>query len=269
MHYVKKITTKKLRTQSNKYYLKGGFMKTLPEITWLGHGTFKVVSNGGKVILIDPWVDGNPACPQDKKNFEKVDLMLITHGHFDHIGDAITIANKFSPDIIAIYETSAWLEKKGVKKCFGMNKGGTTTIQDITVTMVHADHSSGILDNGNIVYGGEAVGYVVKLEDGFTFYHSGDTNLFGDMVLIGEIYKPDLAFLPIGSVFTMGPKESAYAVSLIRPKYVIPMHFKTFPILIQDTTEFKKLVKKTKVKVLDLKPGDTIMQKVKKVESKK
>jgi L-ascorbate metabolism protein UlaG (beta-lactamase superfamily) len=156
-------------------------------ITWLGHSTFKVISPEGAAILIDPWVKGNPACPESARQFEKLDVMLLTHGHFDHIGDAVEIGKRHSPEVVGIYELGHWLEGKGVGNIRPMNKGGTQRVKDLVITMVHADHSCGILEDGKIIYGGEAVGYIIEFSNGFKLYHAGDTNLFGDMKLIGQL----------------------------------------------------------------------------------
>lgn len=199
-------------------------------ITWLGHGTFLFELSSGQTIVMDPWTDGNPAYP---KGFEirRVDTICITHGHFDHIHDAVPLAQKFSPEVVAIFETGNWLESKGVKNVRGMNKGGTQKVGDVSVTMTHAIHSCGIIDDGKIIYGGEAAGYVLRFGDGRSLYFSGDTNVFSDMALIQELYEPSLAFLPIGDHFTMGPREAAVACRLLKAKTVVPMHFGTFPVL--------------------------------------
>jgi L-ascorbate metabolism protein UlaG (beta-lactamase superfamily) len=226
------------------------------KITWLGHATFRVETPGGKIILIDPWVMGNPACPTTERNVKKVDVMLCTHGHFDHIGDAVEIAKKHNPKVVGIPELCGWLGKKGVKQTAEMNKGGTQTVEDIKVTMVHADHSCGIKDGDELVYGGEACGYVVEFANGVKIYHAGDTNVFGDMKIIHELYAPQIAMIPIGDHYTMGPREAAYACNLLKPKTVIPMHFGTFPPLVGRPSDLKKLV--PDVEIREMKPGETI-----------
>jgi L-ascorbate metabolism protein UlaG (beta-lactamase superfamily) len=200
------------------------------EITWLGHGTYQFRLATGEVILVDPWIDGNPAFPKNFK-VDRVDVMLITHGHFDHIHDALPLAKKFSPQIVAIYETAHWLESKGAKNTLGMNKGGTVTVPPISATMTHAIHSCGILDDGKIIYGGEAAGYVVRFPDRRAAYCAGDTNVFTDMQLIERLYHPELAFLPIGDLYTMSPREAALACRMLSCRKVIPLHFGTFPQL--------------------------------------
>ena len=200
------------------------------QITWLGHGTFQFRLPSGEVILMDPWTEGNPAYPKDH-TIDRVDTICITHGHFDHIHDAVPLATKFSPQVVAIFETCNWLESKGVKNTRPMNKGGSQQVGGVTVTMTHAVHSCGILDDGKIIYGGEAAGYVLRLPDGRGLYFAGDTNVFQDMQLIRELYRPELAFLPIGDLFTMSPREASVACRLLGAARVIPMHFGTFPAL--------------------------------------
>jgi L-ascorbate metabolism protein UlaG (beta-lactamase superfamily) len=226
------------------------------KLTWLGHATFRIETPAGKTIIIDPWIMGNPSCPPSERHVKKVDIMLITHGHGDHIGDAVEVAKKHEPKVIGIPEMTAWLEKKGVKHTAMMNKGGTQTVDDIKVTMVHADHSCGIQDGDQIVYGGEACGYVVEFSNGIKIYHAGDTNVFGDMAIIRELYAPDIAMLPIGDHFTMGPREAAYACNLLKPKTVIPMHFGTFPVLTGTPGALHKLV--SDVEIAEMKPGVTV-----------
>jgi len=226
------------------------------KLTWLGHATFRVETPGSKIVIIDPWVMGNPKCPESEKKVKKVDILLCTHGHFDHIGDAVEIAKQHNPAVVAIPELCHWLGSKGVKQLAEMNKGGTQTVGDIKVTMVHAVHSCGITDGDQIVYGGEACGYVIEFSNGVKIYHAGDTNIFSDMQIIRDLYAPEIALLPIGDHYTMSPREAAYACNLLQPKTVIPMHFGTFPVLKGTPAELQKLV--PGVEVLELKPGVTI-----------
>ena len=225
------------------------------EITWLGHGTYQFRLTTGEVILVDPWIEGNPAFP---KNFDlnRVDVMLITHGHFDHIHDALPLAKKFSPQIVAIYETAHWLESKGAKNTIGMNKGGTVQAGPISATMTHAIHSCGILDDGKIIYGGEASGYVLRLPDRRAIYCAGDTNVFTDMQLIERLYHPELAMIPIGDLYTMGPREAALACRMLGCRKVIPLHFGTFPPLTGRPEQLAELIRDlSDTEVWTLQPG--------------
>jgi len=223
------------------------------KLTWLGHATFRIDTPGGKTILVDPWVMGNPMCPEKDKDVKHVDVMLCTHGHFDHIGDAVEIAKKHKPMVVAIPELGHWLGKKGVQQVSSMNKGGTQPVGDIKVTMVHADHSCGITDGDQIVYGGEACGYVIEFSSGFKIYHAGDTNVFGDMAIIRDLYAPDIAMIPIGDHYTMSPREAAYACNLLKPKTIIPMHFGTFPVLTGRPGDLQKRL--PGVQIIEMKPG--------------
>lgn len=228
-------------------------------IKWFGHSTFQVQTPGGKTIIIDPWVQGNPTCPESEKHLNKVDLMLITHGHSDHLGDAVSIAQKHQPVIACIYEIFLYLSKHGVQNFQPMNKGGTVHWEGISVTMVNAFHSSGIDMDGEVLTGGEPAGFVVKLEDGFTFYHAGDTCVFGDMRIIGELYRPQLAMLPIGDRFTMSPREAAYAIRLLGVKKVIPMHWGTFPLLIGTPDQLREFTRDLEgLEILAMRPGEQI-----------
>lgn len=228
------------------------------QFTWLGHSTFKIESEG-QTTLIDPWVMNNPACPDNLKTFDKIDTMLITHGHPDHIADTVELAKKHSPTVVAILETCSWLEAQGVENTSPMNKGGTQAVNGLNVTMVHANHSNGLTESdGSVVYGGEPAGYIIEFLNGYKIYHAGDTNVFGDMRIISEIYQPNLALLPIGDHFTMGPREAAYAASLLNVSAIIPMHYGTFPVLTGTPEALRELTADQAVEIITLKPGETL-----------
>ena len=238
------------------------------KVTYLGHAAFRIISPKGVVIYIDPFLSRNPKTPPEMKTVEKADLILVTHGHGDHVGDTLAIAEKTNAKIVAIAELGRYLKSKGAKDVTRMNKGGTYTTRGIHITMVNALHSSSVTETeavssgqkkARIVYAGDPAGFVIRLENGFSVYHAGDTAVFGDMKIIGEIYKPELSLLPIGSHFTMDPTEATYAAKLIGSKYVIPMHYGTFPVLTGTPEVFLKLMAEVpQTKVLVLKPGDTI-----------
>ena len=203
--------------------------------TWYGHSCWRLTTPGGKTVLFDPWF-ANPSSPQPPANVDQCDVMLVTHGHFDHFGDALAIASGTRPTWPCIHELSLWLGRNYAHKdgLIGMNKGGTVEVAGLKVTMVRADHSSGDIYAGaeSPLYLGEPVGLIVELEDGDRFYFAGDTDLFGDMRLIAERYRPSMAFLPIGGHFTMDPVAAAYAVELLGVDAVAPMHYGTFPVLV-------------------------------------
>jgi L-ascorbate metabolism protein UlaG (beta-lactamase superfamily) len=244
--------------------------------TWLGHATFLFTSPGGKRILIEPWVASNPACPDSYKKVGPLDLILITHGHSDHAGDAVSIARATGAHVIANYEVCLWLEAKGIQTTAPMGQGGTLRLArselveerarsgqapdaagDITITMVNAVHGSSVVEEGRVMSLGQAAGYVIRFEDGVTIYFAGDTDIFGDMRLIAELHRPTIAFLPIGDRFTMGPAAAARAVELLAVRQVVPMHYGTFPFLTGTVAEFRKRVEPTGVQVLELQPGET------------
>lgn len=225
--------------------------------TWLGHSTFLFRSPGGKRILIEPWVASNPACPPESKKIDALDLILITHGHSDHAGDAAAIARATGAHVIANYEICLWLEAKGIQNTAPMGHGGTQTIGGIAITMVNAVHGSSALEDGRLVYLGHPGGYVIRFEDGLTIYFAGDTDLFGDMRLIGEMYRPAIAFLPIGDRFTMGPGAAAKAAELLGVRQVVPMHYGTFPFLTGTPTQLRELLAPRGAQMLELKPGES------------
>jgi L-ascorbate metabolism protein UlaG (beta-lactamase superfamily) len=226
-------------------------------ITWLGHATFLLQSPGGKRILLDPWVTGNPTSPEAAKKLGPLDLILITHGHSDHTGDAVSIGRSSGAQVVAPYEVSVWLGKKGLQNVTGMNPGGTLRALGLSITMVTAMHSSSIEEDGKIIYLGVATGYIVTFENGQTIYFAGDTSIFGDMRLIAEMYHPEIAFLPIGDLYTMGPEQAAKACEMLGVKQVVPMHYGTFPALTGTPARLRELVEPKGVHVLELTPGET------------
>jgi L-ascorbate metabolism protein UlaG (beta-lactamase superfamily) len=224
-------------------------------ITWLGHASFVLRTPGGKTLLFDPWYTGNPSFPADAKP-AAADLILISHGHSDHITDAAVMAKATGATVVGIWEVTSWLGGKGVQNLEPMNKGGTIAVQGLRITMTEALHSSSFDENG-IVYLGEPAGYVVKLENGQSIYFAGDTALFSDMKLIGELYRPDIAFLPIGDRFTMGPDTAAMAAKWLGVRQVVPMHWGTFPLLTGTPEQLKQHLTGSGIEVLELKPGET------------
>ena len=226
-------------------------------ITWLGHSTFILRTPGGTRVILDPWVATNPSCPEDAKKVGELNLVLVTHGHFDHTADVVSIARSTNAQVVAPFELSVIFQQRGLKNVVGMNPGGTLKAHGLSITMVPAVHSSSIEEDGKNVYAGLATGYVIGFEDGLVAYYAGDTSIFSDMKLIGDLYRPTLAFLPIGDLFTMGPEQAAAACDLLGVKQVMPMHWGTFPALTGTPGRLRELVASKGVEVLDLKPGET------------
>lgn len=226
--------------------------------TWLGHGSYRFDSAEGKRIYVDPWFD-NPKCPDDEKQPERCDVLAITHGHGDHVGSAAALARAHSPKVVAIVELASWLEREGAAdaSALGMNKGGTVDAEGVKFTMTHALHSSGFgYDAGPPVYLGEAAGYVIEFENGLKVYCAGDTAVFSDMQLIGRLYSPDVAVLPIGDHFTMGPSEAALALELLGVSRCVPVHWGTFPLLHGNPDQLRAAA--PNVEVIAPEPGETI-----------
>jgi L-ascorbate metabolism protein UlaG (beta-lactamase superfamily) len=223
-------------------------------LTWLGHAAFRLDSPGGKRIYVDPWLQ-NPKCPENEREPERVDLIALTHGHSDHVGDTVDLAKRFSCPVVAQVELREWLAGQGLEDDMteSPNKGGTVEKAGVRITMTDAKHSSSC-DDGT--YAGEAAGLVLELEDGTRVYFAGDTCVFGDMQLIGRIYEPELAVLPIGGHFTMDPREAAVALELLGVKRCVPCHYGTFPLLAGTPDELRKLA--SGVEVLSPEPGESV-----------
>ncbi len=226
-------------------------------ITWLGHATVLVQTAKGTNILIDPFIAQNPKYPKDFVLPAKIHYILLTHGHSDHISDAVPVAAKHNSTVVAMYELAAYMAEKGVAHTIGMALGGTVQLDDVAATMVEAKHSSSVQDEKGTHYVGVAAGFVLTIADGPVLYHAGDTAVFGDMKLIRELYRPEVAMLPIGGHFTMGPVEAAMAVRLLEPKIVLPLHFGTIPQL-KGTPEQLAALVDASVQVVRWAPGDFI-----------
>ena len=202
-----------------------------PSFTWLGHATVRCDLASGEVVVIDPFLEQNPKTPAAAKHFDRLDLILVTHAHGDHMADAVALAKRHGALVIATFDLCQWLALQGVERTSGMNLGGTQEALGLRITQVRADHTSGFVEAGRLTYGGVSTGFVVRTPGGFCFYHSGDTALFSDMRLIGELYRPELAFLPIGDFYTMDPAQAARACALLEVPRVVPIHWGTFPAL--------------------------------------
>jgi L-ascorbate metabolism protein UlaG (beta-lactamase superfamily) len=222
-------------------------------LTWLGHASFRLDSPEGKRIYVDPFLNGNPKCPEAELEPERVDVIALTHGHGDHVGDTVALSKKFSPEIVALLELNGWLGKQGVEvPDMGPNKGGTIEAGGVQFTLVNAFHSNASEDG---TYLGECTGLVLTFSNGTTVYFAGDTCVFGDMQLIGRIYSPDVAVLPIGGYFTMDPREAGVALELLGSKRCVPCHYGTFPVLTGTPDELRQHA--PGVEIIELQPGET------------
>jgi L-ascorbate metabolism protein UlaG (beta-lactamase superfamily) len=222
-------------------------------LTWLGHAAFRIDSPGGKRIYIDPFLNGNPKTPAAEQAPERVDVIALTHGHGDHVGDTVELAKKHGCAVVAHVELAGWLTNHGVENPHDPNKGGTVETNGISLTMTNAFHSSSANDG---TYTGEACGIVIRLEDGTSIYFAGDTCVFSDMQLIARLYKPDVAVLPIGGHYTMDPKEAAVALELLGNPRCVPCHWGTFPVLAGTPQQLKELA--PNANIVEFEPGDTI-----------
>jgi L-ascorbate metabolism protein UlaG (beta-lactamase superfamily) len=230
-------------------------------ITYLGHATFRFVTAGGEQIIIDPFLTDNPQTPDELKQVGELDTILITHGHFDHFSDVMPLVGQTGARTVSNFEIFSYLQREGVENAMPIQKGGTLQVGGIKVTATHAFHSSSIaLEDGSFIYGGEPLGYVIEFESGFKLYHAGDTNVFGDMQLIGELYRPDLALLPIGDQVVMSPYEAAHAARLLGIRHVVPIHYQTFPFTPGTAEEFQQHVNEVAPGVIVhvMKPGDEL-----------
>lgn len=229
-------------------------------LTWLGHSAFQLVTPRGRHLLVDPWLEGNPMAPVGDTPITHADAILLTHAHGDHAGDTLRLAKKFHCPVVCIHEASLWLQKQGVETCVGMNKGGTTQVAGVKVTMTHATHSSSFDAGAERPYAGEPAGFVVTLENGATLYFAGDTGPTMDMQIVGDLYRPDVSVLPIGDLYTMGPREAAYVMRLLRSRWVVPCHYGTFPALTGTPEALRAELEKQGVEaeVVAPKPGQTL-----------
>jgi len=229
-------------------------------ITWLGHATVLIETPKGTKILIDPFIEHNPKFPKGYKLPEKIDLLLLTHGHMDHIADALPVAKKHGPQAFGMVELIGYLQSKGLdeNKAVGMNVGGSHTHADVMFTLTEARHSSSAEDGGKIVYCGDPAGFVVAIDGGPVIYHAGDTAVFSDMQLIRELHHPTLAMLPIGDHYTMGPKGAALAAKFVGAKTVLPIHWGTFPALTGTPAALEKELRGSGVTVIHTEPGKAV-----------
>jgi L-ascorbate metabolism protein UlaG (beta-lactamase superfamily) len=226
-------------------------------ITWLGHSTVLIQTASGTNLLIDPFIAHNPSYPKGFALPEKIDFILATHGHGDHIGDVVLVAAQHNSTVVAIFELASYFAARGVAKTIGMNLGGTVQLNEVAATMVEAKHSSDAQDENGAHSVGVAAGFVLTVADGPVIYHAGDTAVFGDMKLIHELYRPEVVLLPIGGHYTMGPTEAAQAVRLLQPRRVLPIHFGTFPQLTGTPQQLAELVDHG-VEVVNWAPGDSV-----------
>jgi L-ascorbate metabolism protein UlaG (beta-lactamase superfamily) len=230
------------------------------EITSLGHATFRFITPESKVVLVDPWTFGNPLCPDDAKDVGEVDLILITHGHHDHLGDVFRVAERGAPTILTVAELGKWLGSRGLRNVRTMNVGGIVNLEGVRITMTPAEHSSSV-DEDPSAYVGVAAGFVLQFSNGARIYHAGDTAAFSGMELIHEVYRPDLALLPMGDHHTMGPAEAAVATRLLKVDRVVPMHYGIAPESHGVPAEFRQALDSlglSDVEMIEMSPGQSM-----------
>jgi len=239
------------------------------EITWLGHASFRMRTPEGRIIYVDPWIDGNPACPIGLDEIQTADIVCVTHGHDDHLGDSLEIVKRTGAILVSLPEICIYASRHGIEYDRGggaIHIGGTARAHEVKITAVPAAHSSDILgvefrEEGRVMPGSGCCGFVIRTSNGSCVYFSGDTGVFGDMELIGRLYRPQVAVLPIGGKYTMGVGQAAFAASLIQPEVVIPGHYNAFPNQQADPEELARRVQVLSpgTEVVALQPGESYL----------
>ncbi|MCG3130353.1 MAG: hypothetical protein FLDDKLPJ_01110 [Phycisphaerae bacterium] len=229
-------------------------------LTWLGHSAVRLTLPDGRVVLIDPWLSGNPSCPVREKQQARCDLLILTHGHADHVGDAEALIRKFDPPVVANYDLCCALQRAiGVGRYQGMNTGGTQRVAGVTVRMTRAYHSSALDAPQGPMYAGMPNGVIVEAPGAASVYHAGDTDVFSDMALIARMWSPKVACLPIGDLFTMGAQGAALAAEMLQPAAILPIHYRTFPVLAGSAEEFRRALPMTlRDRVVTPEPGTAV-----------
>lgn len=238
-------------------------------VRWLGHSSFHLTTEADTHIYLDPWIVGNPACPVPLESITRADIVCVSHGHSDHIGDSFDLVRRLGGKLVCSPEIAWYADKRGIarqKASMPLDLGGSVTDKDVEITMVQALHLAELYgeewdENHEFLPGGGACGFIVRSAAGTTVYFAGDTALFGDMRLLAELYRPDIVMLPIGGTLTMGPREATVAAQWLSPRLLIPMHMNTYPSLRQDVHAFAAAVAAVapQTTVATLRPGETII----------